>query len=70
MQDHLDKGSIADLAVWVRPGAAEAEVFACWKEAARRQAEEEAAALRESLTAVEGEGGGGSAVVPPAGRRP
>ena len=43
-------------------GLTEAEVFAHWKEAARRQAEEEAAALGESLTRTGdgGSGGGGN----------
>lgn len=57
VQEQLDDGSVSALALWARPGLAEPDILAHWKEAARRQAEEEAAALRESLTHT---GGGGS----------
>src|SRR5690606_16412109 len=40
VQQQLDDGIVSALALWARPGLTEAEVFAHWKEAARRQAEE------------------------------
>lgn len=70
VQGQLDDGSVTALAMWTRPRAAETEVFACWKEAARRQAEEEAAALRDALTRAGGEGGGGSDGVSGGTRKP
>lgn len=58
VQGQLDDGSVSALALWARPGLSELEIFAHWKDAARRQAEEEAAALREALTKTGGGGGG------------
>ncbi len=60
VQEQLDDGSLTALIMWAQPGIAETDVFACWKEAARRQAEEEAAALRETLTRTGSGGGDGS----------
>lgn len=61
VQEQLDDGSVSTLALWARPGLSEPDIFAHWKEAARRQAEEEAAALREFLTRTGGGGGGDGA---------
>ncbi len=58
VQEQLDDGSVSTLALWARPGLSEPDIFAHWKEAARRQTEEEAAALREFLTRTGGGGGG------------
>ena len=60
VQEQLDSGSITALALWARPGFTEADIFADWKEAARRQAEEEAAELHDHLTRTGGSGGGGN----------
>lgn len=59
VQEQLDDGSVSALSLWARPGLAEQDVLAHWKEAARRQAEDEAAALRESLSRTGGGGSGG-----------
>lgn len=60
VQEQLDDGSLTALMMWAQPGLTETDVFACWKEAARRQAEQEAAALRDTLTRTGGVGGDGS----------
>lgn len=59
VQEQLDDGSLTALVMWAQPGLTETDVFACWKEAARRQAEEEAAALRETLTGDGSDGASG-----------
>lgn len=59
VQEQLDEDNVSALAQWARLGATESDVFADWKETARRQAEEEAAALHDHLTRTGGGGGGG-----------
>lgn len=74
VQEQLDEDNVSALAQWARLGSTESDVFADWKETARRQAEEEAAALRDHLTRTGGGGGGGggngSDGVPDGSRKP
>jgi hypothetical protein len=74
VQEQLDEDNVSALAQWARLGSTESDVFADWKETARRQSEEEAAALRDHLTRTGGGGGGGggngSDGVPDGSRKP